>query len=449
MSLSDIVSVTITSETAGVRQAGFGIPLILSVNAAFSERVRFYTKAADLLTDGFSATDPEYLAATALLGQTNKVQSFALGRCALKPTMRYKITVKSVANSTTYSVRAGAETATVISDTDATNEEVVDLLVDALNGTSIAPCLPAGWTASKQGTGGSAYCRVVATSAGDWLALEAADPDLLTLEMDHADPGVATDLAAILVEDSTWYGVCNPFNSTAMATAIATWVEANEKLFVCASCDGHIITSVLAGATDIAAACQTSAYARTAVIYHPAPDDFADAAWLGKCLPLTPGSETWKFKTLAGVAATSLTTTHFTNAKNKAANVYQTIAGVNITDGTPGGTVAAGEFIDVVRFRDWLRARIAERVYGLLVRKDKVPYTDSGIGMVKTEVQGALLEGVDNGGLASDPAPTVTVPRAADCSANDKSLRKLTDVEFTGTLAGAIHNLEIAGTLTL
>ena len=50
--------------------------------------------------------------------------------------------------------------------------------------------------------------------------------------------------------------------------------------------------------------------------------------------------------------------------------------------------------------------------------------------------------------LAADPAFTVTAPAVADVSAGDKTARTLPDVDFDATLAGAIHKVEISGTVS-
>ena len=113
------------------------------------------------------------------------------------------------------------------------------------------------------------------------------------------------------------------------------------------------------------------------------------------------------------------------------------------------GTVASGEYIDVVRGRDWLSTRLAEDVFGLFASLEKVPFTDQGIALVETAVRGVLQEGVNAGLLSSNPAPVVTVPKAADVSALNKASRMLPDVNFTATLSGAIHKAEINGTISV
>ena len=75
----------------------------------------------------------------------------------------------------------------------------------------------------------------------------------------------------------------------------------------------------------------------------------------------------------------------------------------------------------------------------------KVPFTDNGIAAIEGEVRAALKEGVDAGFLAANPAPTVTMPRAAAVTQTNRSLRQLTPGAFSATIAGAINGLTLSG----
>jgi hypothetical protein len=114
-----------------------------------------------------------------------------------------------------------------------------------------------------------------------------------------------------------------------------------------------------------------------------------------------------------------------------------------------GGLVAANEYLDVVRFRDWLTSRLQERIFARLAGNKKIPFTDTGIAIIEAEIRGQLDEGVQVGGLAADPEPTVTVPLASAVTTANKQARHLTPVYFTATLAGAIHKLTIEGTVSV
>jgi hypothetical protein len=415
--------------------------MILSYRPAWAERVRTYTDLAGMIADGFTATTPEYLAAASIWAQNPRPPRIKVGRGALPPTQRYDITVVTVANSTDYTVTlADGTEVTYTSDANATNDEIATGLAAAIDAAQSTH------TGTTTGSGGSLQCRVTADAAGNWMSLAVQDVNYLKITQNNSATTVATDLAAINTEDPDWYCLINLFNSELQAAACAAWVESNNKFFVCASSDTEIISVATGSATDLAKDLATSAYERTALIYHPDPSEFADAAWAGNCLPLDPGSETWNFKTLAGVAAYSLTATHKTNLRAKKANFYTTVAGVNVTQ---DGQASSGEWIDVVRFRDWFTSGLQERIASVLFNAKKVPFTDAGIALIKGEIWAQIADGIAVGGIATDPAPTVTAPRASAVSSLDKADRILPDVSFTFTLAGAIHSVTISGVVSV
>ncbi|MCT9127509.1 DUF3383 domain-containing protein [Cupriavidus gilardii] len=122
--------------------------------------------------------------------------------------------------------------------------------------------------------------------------------------------------------------------------------------------------------------------------------------------------------------------------------------------------MAAGEWIDVIRFRDWLAEQIKINVVSALVNASangKVPFTDGGIAIVTTAMRKALDLGVARNGIAPEeldedgrkiPSYTISAPLSANVPFNDKANRVLNDVSFTARLAGAIHAVTIRGNLT-
>jgi hypothetical protein len=172
---------------------------------------------------------------------------------------------------------------------------------------------------------------------------------------------------------------------------------------------------------------------------------FLESAWAGGQLPKTPGSITWKFKTLNGITPDILTTIAVNNVKGKNCNVYETIAGINMMH---EGVVSSGEFIDIIRGVDWIQARISERVFTLLVNAEKVPYTNPGIEMIKTEINAVLDQAVENNILVENTI-VITAPDVSDISPTDKANRFLPDIKFSAILAGAIHKTKIDGKLSV
>lgn len=441
-SLSDIVSITITTATAAVTQAGFGTPLITGPNAAFAERARSYTSLTALAAD-FPATTGEYQCANAVFAQSPTVQKVIVGRFADKPTQRWAVTPVA-ANLTVYKLKIGAANGTVsevsyTSDGTATVTEIISGLKTAIDLLGLAV------TVSDQTT----FMRIVANVAGAWFTVESTTSPIsnLLVEQDHATANVSTNLDAIKNENNEWYCILHSFNSTADIAAISTWAEANTKLFMATDQNTRIITVATGSdSTTSAAVAKAAAMNRTSIWYHPSTAGFVAAALAGKCLPLQPGEETWRFKTLSGPTAVVLTDTHITNLEAKNCGYYQNMAGVNVT---AEGKVSSGTFIDIIRGRDWLQARMQERIYSRLVNAKKIPYTDAGIAVIEAEVRAQLADGVAVGLLSDNPAPTVQVPKASSVSSIDKAARVLNNVKFDAVLAGAIHKVSISGTIAV
>lgn len=279
-------------------------------------------------------------------------------------------------------------------------------------------------------------------------------PNILTLQkgllIEPLVPtnAIETDLDAVQASSDDWYGIALTSRAIQDVISTANWTETRPKLFGTASSELAIIDqSANDDVTSLAYILSSAGYTRTFLMYHQdANDDFPECAWFGRCLPLEPGSETWKFKRLATISYSKLSTTQSINAQQKSANTYQFVGGFGIT---AEGTVSSGEFIDIIRGVDWLTARIQEFVFFVLVNNNKVPYTDAGIALIEAEVRRALELGVANNFLAADPQYTVTVPSAASVDPQDKANRLLKNVNFQATLAGAIHFVEIRGVVSV
>ena len=98
-----------------------------------------------------------------------------------------------------------------------------------------------------------------------------------------------------------------------------------------------------------------------------------------------------------------------------------------------------------------------------LAKNEKVPFTNGGIAQIGAQVTAALQASVTDGLIASSrpnaitgdeetPAFTVTVPNVADISAIDRAARIIpasNPISFEGTLAGAIHTVNVRGTLSV
>ena len=135
MSLSSIVNVTITQASVGLAQAGFGIPLIVSETATFSQRVRIYEELTDVAADFPDTTSPEYLASQAIFAQTPHPEEIMIGRSALPPTQAYLLAILSVSALSPYTlnVQGKGVTPTAVTYTTPSGDLTMTSFSDSTN----------------------------------------------------------------------------------------------------------------------------------------------------------------------------------------------------------------------------------------------------------------------------------------------------------------------------
>lgn len=263
---------------------------------------------------------------------------------------------------------------------------------------------------------------------------------------DAADADWSAALAAIQAENDTWYfvSIVPVASADTEALQVAAWTEAQTKIFFSQSGDSDILTSAT---DDQGSALKALGYNRTATLYRPTSkaSEYSEAGWVGEGAPFAPGSSTWAYKDIVGSTPDSMTTAQKSAAHGKNVNTFTTVAGADITE---KGRVASGEWIDVIIGLDWLKARLQETVYGALVANRKISYDDAGITVIAGLVQSILEEAGRKGVLQLDSIE-LTVPKYSAISTADKTARKLPDVKFKALLQGAIHLVEINGTVSV
>jgi hypothetical protein len=259
----------------------------------------------------------------------------------------------------------------------------------------------------------------------------------------YEEPVIAIKRAQIY---SGWYGIMPAGIDHEKYGAIAEYVEATEK--ICAL--------TLDYGEDLAFSKKSfnrTFIERLASNQTDEADKYQHVAHMAKCFSYSPGEETWAFKSLSGIVTGIFNDTEVTNMDKANENYFVEIAGARITQ---GGAMLSGEWIDIIRFRDWLKNDMQMGVFNLFIVNPKVAFTDSGIGVIENAMKASLRKGQQMGGIAEDsfdesgakiPGYTTSVPLAATLSQDQKKKRKLPGCIFSARLAGAIHATEVKGTL--
>lgn len=297
------------------------------------------------------------------------------------------------------------------------------------------------------------YPEDAGTAGSDVLAV-----DPVSRPEDELEAPAATISRALGM--SGWYVLCTAGVDPALYEDIAAYIETQEKMF-CYTEMGFF------GAGDSGENKPSvgSVYYRTMGIYGrentkqvdsdvPDANWYMNVAWVAKWLNYTSGSETAAFKILSAVYPSNLSSTEMKLLAEANLNYFITVGNRNIS---MNGKVAADEWADVIRFRDWLKNDMQVRVVNVFIVKPKIPFTDSGIGLIQNVMIASLKAGQDAGGIAETeydedgnaiPGFTTSVPLAYSLTASEKASRKLTKCKFKARLAGAIHVAELDGSLT-
>lgn len=436
--LDDIVNVQISLNTTGVESATFGIPMIVSPLMTFSERVRSYTSYSSATDDDLP---PSLLTALGdCFSQTPRPAQVKVGRRAVSK----GVVNITAANLTVYSITVGTEVYTYTSDATALASEIA---------TGLALAITSDTNEKITATAVSNTIELAYISQTDLVGIElGANLSWGTISPLSVSTAVADDLDAILDEDSYWYGLVLTERVKQSQLDAAEWTEANEKLFITATNEAAVL--VAATTTDLLSVLKDTQYFRTAALYHANADtQYPDAAWAGRVFTIAPGGETWALKDLASITVSKLTTTQRNTIYAKNGNTFEYYQ-ENVALTNPG-KVSAGEWIDVLRFRDWLKDNIQGNMTTMLINRDKLPYTNAGIQVAVSNLRGSLQEGVDAGGIAPDELDSngenvagfvITFPNAVDVSSATKATRILA-LGFQARIAGAIHAVNVTGSL--
>lgn len=333
-------------------------------------------------------------------------------------------------------------------------------LANALAGTNLAISSAGTGTQTVSSIGATVSptlaFTVTASSDNAWFSLTINDLDLVGILMTHADPGIASDLDAIIKKDNTWYWLVTLYNSKAYTLAAAAWVEENKKAYTPAIPDTSAGTTSVTDATDVMAVLLGLEYTRTEYKYHHSPVQFFDGGYVGLLSTKAPGLWTGKGKTIVGVSPSPLTDTHEANLDARKANAYTTEGPKNVTW---EGRVANPNygFLDVTVGLDWVANAVVLAAYGYTTSVDKVGYDDADIAGVESAINGVILEAVSPAhkimaagtpGDPNDPQPSISFPLVATIPAATRALRELPDGQLSFRYLGAVHLIDITATVT-
>lgn len=370
--VSDIVQVNVSVASGAIPAQPFNQGLIVGPSAVIPStptssdpRLRQYASTAEMLLDGFTDDDPEYLAATLYFSQTPSPQFVWIGRQDL--TAIKTIIPHSGAAGTGYAV---GDTITP-TQSMASGALIVVLAVTAGAVTSL------GTTVGNQGTGYSDATALPTTTSGSGTGL--------TVDITAVGETYLQAVEACASYGEPWYTFmcCNATDADHLALAAYSSANWETSLYF-----GSTSSAAVVAGTSGNIALQLKALNDKAFLTYnttQTADEFpnnvyAAAACMGVAMGHNTGAPSSAFtlnlKLLTGVAPEPLTQTQFNALIAARCNSCVTIGA--FSGYISNGILSSGDFFDQILDRAMLVNMIQTNLMNLLVSVPKIPQTDAG-----------------------------------------------------------------------
>ena len=458
MAFINDLNINITLATRPLTVQGFSRPLILGKRTAPHALIGHYGEYSDLtsmVTAGFTSDDPEYKMAAKIFGQTPRLADIAVHICddgasapaSVTGSVNLSLGHDWSLDSEKFAIRVNGGIEKIIT-LDSACADITEVLTEINDGFTTA-----GINALVEAvaSGNNVKIQTKTSGADKSIVLDDETGALATLGIAEGTyvggsvGSIATALDTLIQTRNNWYGLFITERDNASLHAAGDWALGNEKFFVGCSAD----PAALDGRNNI----------REAYLIHNDAANFPEAAWAGMCFPQAIGTITWKWKTPTGVVASNFNLTELGTIRAGNGQTLSERSGVVYAD---EGITTGGEYIDVVMSRDYVKARLGEAIFATQIRSPKVPFDNSGAAMLEapmrdvfrqcgkqTIIAKAVSEADKKKSDEGEYMYTVTIPERSEVPDNDRAARKWSGIEFGFTIAGAVHAVDVSGTITI
>lgn len=437
MSYQQIVTVNISLDVTGVSRATFGTPIFIADHVWFKEKTRSYTTATGWQGD-FPTSSDVYAGMQAAFSQDIDPSTVKVGRRE----------VDSITFTPDAATSAGQEyTLQVLDTADVTTTATFVTTTGSETATTIATAL---FTALGSPTGITLTDNTgsVTLAKSGTAAYAVTDINKLTYTTITTQTA-ANMMADITDEDDDFYFVACNDHSAAFIEALSNDIESRTKQYWVSTQNQADLGVYSESATDIPSVLKQNARYRTSYwFHHEADTKFPEMNYLAMFAPRDAGKYVISGNLTKGIGAAKnpltgnyLSDTDKTNLTNKNASFTENVGGIGITR---RGTVSGGAtfFVDIIRDRDFLEARLTENLQNLIINQPKIIYTDAGIALIDNVISSTLdrykARGATPNILQEDNPYKINLPERKDISFGDVAARTFSG-EVTMYLAGAIQ----------
>lgn len=451
MTYKKAVVANITRNTTSAQGATFNFPLFAAAHKYFPEVVRSYSSFESVKSDTAIPKDSNtYKAMRLAFSQNPAPQLVFAGKCladdvtitptaALVEGKSYGLTVLVYDTATGNAVGVATVASAVADATPTAAELVTDWKADLAALTQLTLT-------------GTTDLTITANAGFDFVIYDLVN----STEVYTTTQTAASMLAAIQAENNDWYFMCAEDHTEAFQLALAAEIEATgtsdfPKMYFTSTSAVNTLKALPDPADDVIGKLKALGYDRTVCDWHDQANTlFPEMGNVGANGVYQPGSITWKYTQVKGVTAAADPVTGITLSTNKQGFIEDRNGGwmgiekkVNFYH---EGKTVGGEYIDIIRGADWLRDQHEIELLNLLLNQKggKISYAEPN--KVLNTIDAVNQRAVDVGFLNGyTPA---TVPDYLTLSFATKASRVLSDVDWTGYIEGAVHNIVTNGNLT-
>lgn len=270
----------------------------------------------------------------------------------------------------------------------------------------------------------------------------------------------------ILQSSSNYYTILPTTEFTVEeCVAIAGAVEAASQPKTCMFMYGESDATTEQAVTDLGYQLKELAYDRSMVIYDQ-KDTLGDLQYISAAVSSCYATVSFTSsrpaivmadKPLTGVAALDLMDSAYSVLKSKNYNFYTKTTDIE-TNMFIDAKMSSGQFFDTIQAADWFAYTMKYKLVNLVQTRDKVPFTEDGLAIIKQTISEACVEalnsgvigtGYDEDGTLIENGYNIDMPELSEISNTDKAQRILRDVSVTLLLAGAVQTITVTNDIQL
>lgn len=435
---SSVVVVDITVQDAVPRAPDFGTVLLVADTGGAWLGTREFTPDTEGLNSlvddfGVSIDNGAYRLLSAFASGTPAVSSVKIFSRTLPSVQAVDVTPTITTEGHEYRLLInGVEVLYEVPDS-ATVDSIIDALVAEIGDVDGVVATPDNATATK--------LTLTIDTGAERFTISGVGKGL-TIKDVSADPGVATDLAAAILEDEEFSFIVLDSNGKAEIVAANTFAAANKKIQLAHTIDTEVLT---AATTDTAGTLVTAASSNTWLLHSYDTHTHGVFSYVSSYLTFHPGTANPHMWTVGAGEARRMNPTERGFALSKRVTVLTSMAGVNTLF---GNRLPSGRAVPTQQFLYYLEKTMQLDVLALFLTQPKIAFTPTGITQIE-EVMKKRLALEEQAGALLEGSGSVTPKLYADTTLVERGNGLLDSMKFSAVIAVSIDKVIIKGSLTI